>query len=134
MEGKPYLLGEAAELKRRQETLQRLWAEHGNKPLIQEMSRIVEETLTDYHSDFYLWDLGQLIDNPDISFVWVVRDMGTYLIPLEAPVKECSEARKLYAACCRTWRDIKAYVVQGATGALKPIAPDKVRFTAREAA
>jgi len=134
VEGKPFCADEAARLKDRHEKLKRLWAENGQKPLIQEMSRIVERLLRHYHSDFYLHDISYLVANPEAVCVWVLRGTGTDLLPLNPPLREEPWYRAIYDA--RRWGGgiLKTYIVQMSAGVLRETDPDKVRFAPRDAA
>lgn len=60
--------------------IRRQWAKVKNRPLIQQMSQIVESHVEAFFADFYDIDIEMLLkDNFQHPFVWWVRDSGTEL-------------------------------------------------------
>ena len=50
--------------------------------LLSKMSRVVEETMTHYQSDFEE-DKKLIAENPQNPFIWIVRTTGTHFCPLD---------------------------------------------------
>ncbi|MDZ4123650.1 MAG: hypothetical protein U1E02_05660 [Hydrogenophaga sp.] len=71
---------------------------HPSDVLFERMREVVEapgyHLLRHYKQDFYKYDRQQLVDSftPDMSYLWVVREMGTHLFPLYIDPRITNEA------------------------------------------
>ena len=71
---------------------------HPSDVLFERMREVVEapgyHLLQHYKQDFYKYDRQQLVDTftPDMTYLWVVREMGTHLFPLYIDPRITNEA------------------------------------------
>lgn len=71
---------------------------HPSDVLFERMREVVEAPgyplLQHYKQDFYKYDRQQLLDTftPDMTYLWVVREMGTHLYPLYIDPRITNEA------------------------------------------
>lgn len=51
------------------------------KRVLKQMTEIVKENVTHYASDYYQYDIEDIVTKKDTVFIWAVRETGTWLMP-----------------------------------------------------
>lgn len=75
--------------------LRRLWRKFGNDPLVQQMTKVVDQKVKHYHADFFYWDL-KMLEKYEGRFAWWVGDCGTHVVWLDNETEEEEKSSKDY--------------------------------------